>query len=84
MDVHHAVMRVYCKLDLQVNVSDSHTIMTERTVKTWRILLRSNFQAAITSLSFFAFESRDSRFRLHFSMIFSRIPATVLRSARAQ
>ena len=71
-------VRVYCKLGLQLNVSDGHGEITEHTLKTWRILLRSDLQVAIVSLSFFAFASRDSRFRPLFPMIFSWIPATVL------
>ena len=35
-------------------VSDRRPELTERTLKTWSALLRSNFQAAIISLSFFA------------------------------
>ena len=42
--------------------------------------MRSNFQAAIVSLSFFAWAIREIRFRPPFSTIFSWIPATVLRS----
>jgi hypothetical protein len=51
----------------------------KRTLKTWRILLRSDLQEASVSLSFFAWASRESRFRLPFSMTLSCIAATVLR-----
>jgi len=53
---------------------------TKHTLKTWRILLRSNFQAAIVSLSFFACTSRETAFRPLRLMTFLWIPATVLRS----
>ena len=46
-------------------VNNGHTIaVTERTSKTWRILLRSNLQVAIVSLSFFAWNARETAFRL--------------------
>ena len=54
--------------------------MNNRTLKTWRILWRSNFQAAIVSLSFFACTSRETAFRPLRLMIFLCIPATVLRT----
>ena len=46
------------------------TQVMERTLKIWRILLRSNFQAAIVSLSLFEWKTRESRFRPLFSVIF--------------
>jgi hypothetical protein len=38
----------------------------ELTLKTRRILMRSDFQVAIASLSFFACKSRETIFRLPF------------------
>jgi hypothetical protein len=51
----------------------------ELTLKTRRILLRSDFQVAITSLSFFACKSRETTFRLPFLTIPLWISANLLR-----
>jgi len=50
----------------------------EHTLKTLRILFRSNFQEAIVSLSFFAWKRRDTVFRLLCLMAILWILATVL------
>jgi len=55
------------------------TEVAERTLNTWRILLRSNFQVAIVSLSFFAWKCRETTFRLPRSTMLLRISATALR-----
>ena len=60
-------------------VSDCRTKVTEPTLKTWRILLRSNPQAAIASLSSFEWKSRENVFRLPRLITFFWISATVLR-----
>ena len=52
--------------------------LTGRTLKTWSNLLRSNFQAAIISLSFLACKSREVIFRSPFLTIFLWISAMVL------
>jgi len=52
---------------------------TGRTLKIWRILLRSTFQVAMVSLSFFAWKSRKAEFLPLCSMTFLWISATVLR-----
>jgi len=51
----------------------------ERTLKTWRILLRSDFQATIFSLSSLARKSRETALRPLCLMTFFCISATVLR-----
>lgn len=61
-------------------VSNSHTEVTGRTLKTWRILLSSNFQAVIASLSFFAWISREAGLLPLCLMTFLWISATVLYS----
>ena len=63
-----------------LSVSNSHTTTTERTLKTRRILLRSDFHPAIISLSLFAWKSREAAFCLPFLMIFLCISAKVLQS----
>ena len=71
------------KLGLGVNgerLSNSRATMTERTLKTRRILLRSDFQPAIISLSLFAWKSRETAFCLPFLMSFLWIPANMLQS----
>ena len=54
----------------------------ERTLKTSRILVRSDFQAVIFSLSFFAWRCRETTFRLPCLTIPVWIAATALRSER--
>ena len=63
-------------------LSNNHTKPTGRTLKTWRILTRSDLQAAILSLSFFAWRCRKIIFRLPCLIIFPWISATALRSGR--
>jgi hypothetical protein len=60
-------------------VKGSHATTTELTLKTRRILLRSDFQPMIVSLSFFAWRSRETTFCLPFLMISLWISANVLR-----
>ena len=60
-------------------VNNSNTGMTGLTLKTRRILLMSDFQAAIVSLSFFAWRSRKAAFLPLCLMILLWISATVLR-----
>jgi hypothetical protein len=50
----------------------------ELTLKTRRILPRSDFQVAMVSLSFFACKSRETAFRFPNLMIFPWISASVL------
>ena len=45
-------------------ISDGHAEVTKHTLKTWRILLRSDLQAAIVPWSFFAWKAREIAFRL--------------------
>ena len=59
-------------------VSYKHTDVTGRTLKIWRVWLRSDFQAAIVSLSFFACKSRETLFRLLCLITLLWISATVL------
>jgi len=66
----------------ECRVSNSHTEAIKRTLKILRILTRSNFQAAILSLSFFACRCREITFRFRRSMIFVSISATALGSDR--
>ena len=77
---HH--MGVDCQLSLEEMgaVSDSWVETTERTLKTWRILLRSIFQAAIVSLLSLAWTSRETTFRPLCFVTFLLISSTVLRS----
>jgi hypothetical protein len=58
----------------------SHATTMERTLKTRRILLRSNFQPAIVSLSLFAWKRRETAFCLPFLMSFLWISVNVLQS----
>jgi len=53
---------------------------TGRTLKAWRILVRSNLQAATVFSSLFARRSRDIVLRFPRLTIFAWISATVLRS----
>ena len=74
-------MRVHCKFGLEVGgwVSDDNQAeTTERTLNTRSILSRSNFQAVIVSLSFFALRSRETAFRSLCLITFLWISATVL------
>ena len=72
---------VYRKLGLKpVGQWRPHTKAMERTLKTCRILLRSDFQAPIFSLSPVAWKTRETAFRLPCLMTFLWISATVLRS----
>ena len=80
VDVGDHGVGVHYELGLRVKVGNAHTEMKKLTLKTWRILFRSNFQVAIVCLSSFACASRDSGLRPPFSAMFSWIPATVLRS----
>ena len=67
VDVGNDHICIYRKFGLEVNrqlVSDGHAEVMERTLKMWRILLRSNLQAAIASLSFFEWKIREIAFRL--------------------
>jgi len=61
-------------------VNNGHTKTTERTLNTRRILLRSDLQPAIVSLSLVAWKNRESTFRLLCLMVFLWISATILES----
>ena len=82
VDVGNDHICIYRKFGLEVNrqlVSDGHAEVMERTLKMWRILLRSNLQAAIASLSFFEWKIREIAFRLPPLTTPLRISATALR-----
>ena len=79
-NVGNVYMGIYGQLGLKGNSWRWSSKMTERTLKTWRILPSSNFQPAIVSLSFFARRSRETTFRLLCLLTFLWISPTVLRS----
>jgi len=83
MGLGNSYMCVYCKFGLEGGVSNSYTETMKRTLKTLSILLRSVFQAAIFSLSFFAWRCRKNTFRLLCLITFSWIAATALRLGRS-
>ena len=75
---HH--MSIDCQLSLKgVRLATADEKPIERTLNIWRIPLRPNFQAAMVSLSFFAWKSRETEFLPLFLMTLLWIPATVLR-----
>ena len=79
MDIRNHHVGVDCQLGLKGGkVSNDYKKVKERTLKTWRILLRSSLQVAIVSLSFFAWKSREAAFRLPRLTMFFWISATVL------
>ena len=57
-------------LETDSSVSNYRTKVAGPTLKTWRILLRSNSQATIASLSSFEWKSREAVFRLPRLMTF--------------
>jgi len=80
MDIRDHQVSNDCQLSLKGGaVSDRRKGPSEHTLKIWRALLRSDFQAAIVSLSRFAWKSRMAPFRLFCLTIFLWISDTVLR-----
>ena len=79
VDVRNSCMSICRELCLRWEVSGSRTETVELTLKTRRILSRSDLQVAIVSLSFFVWISRETMFRLPRLTIFFWISATVLR-----
>ena len=63
-------------------VNNDHTKTTKRTLNTRKILLRSDLQPAIVSLSLAAWKNRVTTFRSPCLMVFLRISATTLKSDR--
>lgn len=76
VDVRNHGVGIDRKLRLR-QVSECQTESIERTLKTWRTLVRSRLQVAIASLSLFERKSGEAAFRLLCLMIFW-IAATVL------
>jgi len=71
MDIRNHQISIDRQLGLKGGaVSDCWGCPTGRTLKIWRILLRSNFQATMVSLSFLAWKSREAKFLPLFLMTF--------------
>ena len=83
MEVQNHRMSVQDQFSLEGIITANQAKLAERTVKTWRTLLRSNFHEAIVSLSLFAWTSREGKLRPPFSTTLSRISATVLGSGKS-